>query len=145
MSARDLGGPCNAEGDEQVKKFTVSRRGSYRIAAAGLAAAGALGLTSVPAHADNTYLEHVWANSVNVHMLANPAPCAADPGTYCVVLGQVNAGDIYVYCQEYGESVTFDGYQSNYWSMVYTSFGVGWISNVFLNGPAQLPGVPSCN
>jgi hypothetical protein len=131
-----------------VKGITVGRRGRYRIAAAGaaVAAAGAFAVVGAPAHASasDIYLEHIWANNVNVRMQANPQSCEADPGTYCAILGQLNAGDYYVLCQQYGESVTYDGYQSNYWSMVTSSIGTGYVSNVFLTGPAKLPGVPSC-
>jgi nucleoside-specific outer membrane channel protein Tsx len=127
-----------------VKNYAVSKRTSLRIGAAAVAVAGAFALAGAPAHAENVYLEHVWANQVNVHYQANPPGCEADPGLYCAVLGQINAGDYYIYCQQFGESETYDGYQSDYWSLVDTPVGTGYVSNVFFVGPAQLPGVPSC-
>lgn len=133
-----------AELQTHAQKHAVGRRTGLRLVAAGVAAAGAVALAGAPAHANNIYLEHIWANGVNVHMQANPQSCEADPGTYCALLGQINAGDYYILCQQYGESVTYDGYQSNYWSMVTSSIGTGYVSNVFFTGPAKLPGVPSC-
>lgn len=128
-----------------MNRNAIGRGTGLRMAAAGVAAAGAVALVGAPAaHAQDIYPVHVWANGVNVHMQANPQSCEASPGTYCALLGQINAGDYYILCQQYGESVTYDGYQSNYWAMVTSSIGTGYISNVFITGPAKLPGVPSC-
>lgn len=45
-------------------------------------------------------------------------------------------------CQRVGERVTVDGMVNNVWS--YLPDYRSWISNLFLQGPAITPGVPSC-
>lgn len=60
------------------------------------------------------------------------------------MVGQSSVGDYSISCQQFGESETYDGYQSNYWSLVNAPVGVGYVSNVFFVGPAKLPGAPSC-
>ncbi|MGJ5759384.1 NlpC/P60 family protein [Streptomyces galbus] len=45
-------------------------------------------------------------------------------------------------CQRVGERVTVDGMVNNVWT--YLPDYRSWVSNLFLQGPAIMPGVPSC-
>ncbi|MFF3455300.1 cutinase family protein [Streptomyces sp. NPDC002730] len=49
---------------------------------------------------------------------------------------------VYVACQKRGESVTDGGVTNDVWS--YLPLQHGWISNLYLRGPAWIPGVPEC-
>ncbi|MFE9019278.1 NlpC/P60 family protein [Streptomyces sp. NPDC007808] len=50
---------------------------------------------------------------------------------------------VYAKCQQRGERVTAEGYTNDAWT--YLSNRGGWISNIFLKGPAWLPEVPTCS
>lgn len=50
---------------------------------------------------------------------------------------------VYAKCQQRGERVTAEGYTNDAWT--YLSNRGGWISNIFLRGPAWLPEVPTCS
>ncbi len=50
---------------------------------------------------------------------------------------------VYARCQQRGERVTAEGYTNDTWT--YLSNRGGWISNIFLKGPAWLPEVPACS
>ncbi|MET9373832.1 NlpC/P60 family protein [Streptomyces sp. NPDC002992] len=45
-------------------------------------------------------------------------------------------------CQQHAERVTADGYTNDAWT--YLADRRGWISNIYLKGPAWLPDVPTC-
>lgn len=76
----------------------------------------------------------VYESSVNVR----PAP-----NTQQAPVGNLGApGTVFVLCQTVGETVTANGYTNNLWSQI-SSPVAGYISNVFIEGPASLP-VPSC-
>ncbi|ARP74500.1 peptidoglycan endopeptidase [Streptomyces pluripotens] len=46
-----------------------------------------------------------------------------------------------VQCQQHAETVTADGYTNDAWSKLTDG---SWITNIYLKGPAWLPGVPDC-
>jgi hypothetical protein len=76
----------------------------------------------------------VYESNVNVR----PAP-----NTHQAPVGNLGApGTVYVECETVGETVTANGYTNNRWARI-SSPVAGYISNVFIEGPASLP-VPSC-
>lgn len=82
----------------------------------------------------NDYFQ-TWATSVNIRSAAN---------TTASVVGTItNPSTVNVICQTPGQSVTDNGYTSTYWSRL-AEPAVGYISNVYITGPAKLPNVPDC-
>lgn len=65
------------------------------------------------------------------------------PNTQQAPVGNLGApGTVYVTCQAVGETVTANGYTNNRWAKISSPIA-GYISNVFIEGPASLP-VGSC-
>ncbi|PWI14915.1 hypothetical protein DI272_12645 [Streptomyces sp. Act143] len=75
-----------------------------------------------------------WGTGVNTRQ----RPSVSAP------LGPVFSGPtrVTVSCQKHAESVTAEGYTNDAWS--YLPDHQAWISNIFLQGPAWLDGVPTC-
>jgi hypothetical protein len=87
----------------------------------------------------------VWATSVNVRRGGDA--CNNNPSTSnCpTVTARVNPGTYAALCQQSGETIKADGYSSNWWTWITTPSGkAGFVSNVFITGPAHLPNVPNC-
>ena len=62
------------------------------------------------------------------------------PATTGAPVGNLGApGTVYVVCQTVGQTVTANGYTNNRWSKI-SSPVAGYVSNVFIEGPASLPG-----
>ncbi|MFE2110580.1 NlpC/P60 family protein [Kitasatospora sp. NPDC059463] len=79
--------------------------------------------------------EHqTWSSGVNIR------PTPATSGTPVAVLPGPTT--VRIQCQAHGESVTAEGYTNDAWS--YLPDYHGWISNIYVQGPAWLPGVPEC-
>ncbi|MFJ4835987.1 cutinase family protein [Streptomyces sp. NPDC088747] len=79
--------------------------------------------------------EEVWATNVNVR---------ATPSTSADIVTVIpEPTTVYVKCQKHAESVTYGGITNDAWS--YLPQQKGWISNIFLKGPAWMPGVPECD
>ncbi|RPF24918.1 cutinase [Streptomyces sp. TLI_185] len=79
--------------------------------------------------------EQVWATNVNVR---------AQPTTDAPIVTTIpEPTTVYVHCQEHAQLVTYGIYSNDAWS--YLPQQGGWISNIFLTGPAWMPGVPDCN
>ncbi|MFJ4091282.1 NlpC/P60 family protein [Kitasatospora sp. NPDC089913] len=81
-----------------------------------------------------TTTQRTWSSGVNVR----PAPSTA--GTPVAVLPGPTT--VRVSCQVHGQSVTAEGYTNDAWS--YLPDYRGWISNIYLQGPAWLTDVPEC-
>ncbi|MGH4030326.1 cutinase family protein [Actinomycetota bacterium Odt1-20B] len=78
--------------------------------------------------------ERVWATNVNVR---------SAPSTSSDIVATIpEPTTVYVKCQRHAESVTYGGITNDAWS--YLPQQNGWISNIFLVGPAWMPGVPEC-
>ena len=76
----------------------------------------------------------VYAPDVNVR---------PTPATTGAAVGNLGApGTVYVECQTIGETVTANGYTNNRWAKISSPIP-GYVSNVFIQGPASLP-VPTC-
>lgn len=76
-----------------------------------------------------------WTSGVNVR---------SAPNTSSSVVGNLAAPTtVYVSCQITGETVTSNGYTNNLWAKI-TSPYQGYISNIFIEGPASLP-VGTCS
>lgn len=76
----------------------------------------------------------VYESDVNVR------PTPATTGTPVGNLGA--PGNVVVQCQTVGQTVTANGYTNNRWAKISSPVS-GYISNVFIEGPASLP-VPTC-
>lgn len=75
-----------------------------------------------------------WVSGVNVR---------PTPDTSGTPVGNLAAPTtVTVECQTVGETVTYSGYTNDLWSRI-SSPVAGYISNVFIDGPASLP-VPTC-
>lgn len=81
-----------------------------------------------------TTSHQTWSNNVNIR------PTPSTSGTPVAVLPGPTT--VRVQCQTHGESVTAEGYTNDAWS--YLPDYRGWISNIYLQGPAWLPDVPAC-
>ena len=88
---------------------------------------------------------HVWAPGVNVR--SGGAACDRSPSiTGCSdIVTHVNPGSYPASCQQPGENITYDGYSSNWWTRITAHGTTGFVSNVFLSGPARMPNVPTCS
>jgi len=86
-----------------------------------------------PAGASGGYFR-MWGESANVRTQPSLS------GTVVRSIGrdtQVRAS-----CQKHGQSVSAEGTTNDAWS--YLPEQGGWITNIYLEGPAWLPGVPTC-
>ena len=67
-----------------------------------------------------------------------------------VVKAVINAGTYEADCPAQGQTISYGGYTSNWWTAVHRGAPgqgtpwVGYVSNVFLTGPAKMPNVPVC-
>lgn len=77
---------------------------------------------------------HMYATGVNVR----PSPDT----TQTPVGNLANPTTVYVVCEAIGETVTYDGMTNDRWAKISSPIA-GYISNLFIQGPASLP-VPAC-
>ncbi|MEY9940878.1 hypothetical protein ABH932_003136 [Streptacidiphilus sp. MAP5-52] len=78
--------------------------------------------------------EQTWAT--DAHVRTAPTTQAAVTATL------PSPTTVYVSCQEHADPVTSGGVTNDVWS--YLPAQHGWLSNIFLKGPAWLPGVDQC-
>ncbi|MDX2646940.1 NlpC/P60 family protein [Streptomyces sp. PA03-1a] len=79
-------------------------------------------------------LQVTWGTDVAVRQHPNKA---------AALVTRLSGPDlVYATCQQHGETVTAEGYTNDAWT--YLSNRGGWISNIYLRGPAWLPEVPAC-
>ncbi|MEU2060728.1 cutinase family protein [Streptomyces sp. NPDC013455] len=76
-----------------------------------------------------------WGDSVNVRASASRSAS--------VVLTLDGPTAVNIKCQQHAESVTAEGYTNDAWS--YLPDFQGWISNIYVQGPEWLDGVPACD
>lgn len=94
--------------------------------------AAAMGGTPPPAPEGTPFT--VYESNVNVR---------PTPGTSRAPVGNLGApGTVYVVCEAVGETVTANGYTNNRWAKISSPIA-GYVSNVFIQGPASLP-VDAC-
>ncbi|GAA1178490.1 uncharacterized protein YraI [Kitasatospora gansuensis] len=75
-----------------------------------------------------------WGSGTNVR---------SQPSTASNVLSTLPGGSsVNVQCQKHGQSVSAEGTVNDAWS--YLPDRGGWITNIYLEGPAWIPGVPEC-
>ncbi|MFE7777043.1 NlpC/P60 family protein [Streptomyces sp. NPDC057445] len=88
--------------------------------------------TEPPGH-DGT-LQVTWGTDVAVRR---------HPNRSAAVVTRLSGSDpVYAKCQQHADRVTAEGYTNSAWT--YLSNRGGWISNIYLRGPAWLPEVPTC-
>jgi len=89
----------------------------------------------------------VWATNVNVRDCTQGGDVTY-PSTACLVVDRLAGGgeSVGAVCQQAGQTITYDGYSSNYWTQLVGDNGIaGFTSNVFLVGGVTISGVPFCN
>lgn len=86
---------------------------------------------------------YVYLNHRKLH---NFADCSQKPVESCPVLEYINKGTYQALCQQEGETVSDVGYTNDWWTELQDpNFGLGWISNIYLQGGHTIAGVPVCN
>jgi cell wall-associated NlpC family hydrolase len=88
-------------------------------------------VTPPPANGGSTF--ETWGTQVRTH--ASPSVSASVVDTF------PGPTQVSVICQEHAETVTADGYTNDVWSKL--SDG-SWLTNIYIKGPASLPGIPDC-
>lgn len=102
--------------------------------------AGALRMMSKaadPGHGggDTGQIRHAtWGDTLNVR---------AQPNTGAAVVTSIAGGtSVFIACQAHAQSITAEGTTNDAWS--YLPELHGWITNIYLRGPAWMTDVPSC-
>ncbi len=87
---------------------------------------------------------HVYASSVTVR--SGGSACTNSPSTSnCpTVVTHVTNATVTALCQQSGQTVSYDGYSSGYWSWVVQPAGSGFVTNVYISGAAHIAGEPDC-
>ncbi|MFB6893558.1 cutinase family protein [Kitasatospora sp. NPDC056327] len=76
-----------------------------------------------------------WATGVNVRPL--PSRAGTPVATFSAPMS------VAVQCQKHAETVSAEGYTNDAWA--YLPDYRGWVSNIYVQGPDWLPGVPACD
>ncbi|GAA5707251.1 hypothetical protein SM007_25965 [Streptomyces avermitilis] len=84
-----------------------------------------------PANGGTTF--ETWGTSVRTH--STPSVSASVVDTFA------GPTQVSVQCQQHAETVTAEGYTNDIWSRLADG---SWLTNVYIKGPAELPGVPDC-
>jgi hypothetical protein len=104
-------------------------------------------LTMTPTRIEPSVQVYVWPTKIS------QVPIFAETDD-SKIIGYIDSpGWIDVYCQRGGKFMTYDDEMikskqnsSFWWSETRTSNGtLGWVSNVYIHGPAKLPDVPDCS
>ncbi|MFD9059920.1 C40 family peptidase [Kitasatospora purpeofusca] len=127
-----LGAGKIVEARESDTHLMVSELASHTMADYAGALRFAPGDPGTPPGGTTTH--RTWSSGVNVR----PAPSTA--GTPVAVLPGPTT--VRVSCQLHAQSVTAEGYTNDAWS--YLPDYPGWISNIYIQGPAWLTDVPEC-
>jgi cell wall-associated NlpC family hydrolase len=126
-----LGAGQMVEADEsgtQIRVTPVRTGGDY---AGAVRIDGSGTVTPPPANGGSTF--ETWGTQVRTH--ASPSVSASVVDTF------PGPTQVSVICQEHAETVTADGYTNDVWSKL--SDG-SWLTNIYIKGPASLPGIPDC-
>lgn len=110
-------------------RVTPVRTGGDYAGAVRIDGSGAV--TPPPADGGTTF--ETWGTQVRTH--SSPSVSASVVDTFA------GPTQVSVQCQEHAETVTADGYTNDIWSRL--SDG-SWLTNIYVKGPASLPGVPDC-
>lgn len=87
-----------------------------------------------PAPADGGTTFETWGTGVRTH--SSPSVRASTVSTF------PGPTQVSVVCQKHAESVTAEGYTNDIWSKLADG---SWLTNIYIKGPAELPGVPDCS
>jgi cell wall-associated NlpC family hydrolase len=116
------------ESGTHIRVTPVRTRGDY---AGAVRIDGSGTVTPPPANGGSTF--ETWGTQVRTH--ASPSVSASVVDTF------PGPTQVSVICQEHAETVTADGYTNDVWSKL--SDG-SWLTNIYIKGPASLPGIPDC-
>ncbi|MGW0877865.1 NlpC/P60 family protein [Streptomyces sp. NPDC002740] len=91
------------------------------------------GGSSAPPPADGSTAHQTWGTGVRTH---------SEPNVNAAVVGYfAQPTTVNVVCQAHAQEVTAEGYTNDAWSRLTDG---SWLTNIYLQGPAWLPGVPAC-
>ncbi|MER7660175.1 cutinase family protein [Streptomyces sp. NPDC096193] len=131
-NARTNGNPAIERQNREGKR--VAAQVAKRAVAAAVAQRNIVHPPPDPGAPAGTTPVEMWATDVNVRT----APTTDADVTHRFP----GPTTVHVACQKRGESVTDGGVTNDVWS--YLPVQHGWISNLYLRGPAWIPGVPEC-
>ncbi|MFD7324827.1 cutinase family protein [Streptomyces sp. NPDC059875] len=132
-NAQENGNPVIAWQNRQGAR--IAARTAERAVAAAMAQRGIVHPPPrPPGPPDGTTPVQMWARNVNVRTA--PTRDAAISHRFA------EPTTVYVACQQRGEKVTSGNVTNDVWS--YLPEQHGWISNLYLRGPAWIPNVPRC-
>lgn len=126
-----LGGGQMAEAYESgthLRVAPVRTGGDY---AGAIRVSGSGTPTPPPANGGSTF--ETWGTGVHTHTTPSTRSSVVD--TFA------GPTQVSVQCQEHAETVTAEGYTNDIWSKL--SDG-SWMTNIYIKGPASLPGIPDC-
>ncbi|WP_443729193.1 C40 family peptidase [Streptantibioticus parmotrematis] len=117
------------ESGTHIRRTAVRTGGDY---------AGAIRLAATPGNptpppAGGGSVFQTWGTDVRTH--SSPSTTSGVVNTFS---GPTQVG---VVCQEHAQSVTAEGYTNDAWSKLTNG---SWMTNIYIKGPAWLPGVADC-
>ncbi|MFJ8487886.1 C40 family peptidase [Streptomyces sp. NPDC094038] len=89
--------------------------------------------TPVPPPANGGSTFETWGTGVHTH--STPSVHASVVDTFA------GPTQVSVQCQEHAEEVSAEGYTNDVWAKLADG---SWMTNIYLKGPAVLPGIPDC-
>lgn len=89
--------------------------------------------TPVPPPANGGTTFETWGTGVRTH--STPSVRSSVVDTFA------GPTQVSVQCQEHAETVTAEGYTNDIWSKLADG---SWLTNIYIKGPAELPGIPDC-
>uniref|UniRef100_UPI003558E55E C40 family peptidase n=1 Tax=Streptomyces corallincola TaxID=2851888 RepID=UPI003558E55E len=89
--------------------------------------------TPTPPPADGGTVFETWGTGVRTH--SSPSTGSSVVDTFA------GPTQVSVQCQKHAERVTAEGYTNDIWSRLADG---SWLTNIYIKGPASLPGVPDC-
>jgi len=85
------------------------------------------------------------ASAVNVRIWADGVNVRSGPSTGNSVIGSIGISTQNAVCQQQGSTVTAAGITNNWWTKINYGGGVGWITNIYIQGDYKIAGVPTCS
>ncbi|MGY5049518.1 C40 family peptidase [Streptomyces sp. 900105755] len=89
--------------------------------------------TPIPPPANGGSTFQTWGTGVHTH--STPSVHASVVDTFA------GPTQVSVQCQEHAEEVSAEGYTNDIWAKLADG---SWMTNIYLKGPAELPGIPDC-
>jgi hypothetical protein len=106
-------------------------------------------LVKNPPYGPKTYAVEIWWVRSSLPIYAPSGNCERHPSRSCSIIDHFSEKNTLALCQTEGEFISIpDGssnWSSNWWMKIKGDNGKwGWISNVYIKGPAKIPSIPDC-